>query len=95
MDESLRVLADVQRRRILDELLTPSLQADGGEETIYPLEEFPEEHQIELYHNHLPLLAEAGFIDWNQNTGAVTRGPRFNEISPLLERIENQARPNL
>ncbi|TMT77620.1 ArsR family transcriptional regulator [Haloterrigena sp. H1] len=89
MDELFSVLANAQRRRILNELLATSLQTDGGEEILYPAEEFPEEHQTELYHNHLPRLSEAGFIDWNQNTGSVTRGPRFNEISPLLERIKN------
>lgn len=42
-------------------------------------------------HVHLPKLAEAGYVDWNRDTGAITRGPRFDEVAPLLELIENHS----
>lgn len=39
----------------------------------------------ELYHNHLPALDAAGFIDWDPETDAVTRGPYYEDIRPLLQ----------
>jgi len=40
---------------------------------------------IALLHNHLPKLADSGFIDWDRDRQVVTRGPRFGEIEPLIE----------
>lgn len=47
--------------------------------------------QVELVHNHLPKLAEAGYVDWDRETGAISKGPRFDEIEPLLELMETHA----
>lgn len=38
----------------------------------------------DLFHDHLPKLDDAGFIDWNRTRGVVRRGPRFPEIAPLI-----------
>lgn len=43
----------------------------------------------ELFHNHLPKLDEAGFIDWKRERGVVRRGPRFPEIAPLIHLSNN------
>ena len=45
--------------------------------------------QLELPHRHLPQLDEAGFIDWDRETGRITRGEDFEEIRPLLELMDN------
>jgi hypothetical protein len=37
-----------------------------------------------LAHNHLPKLADAGFVDWDPETRTVSRGPAFAEIEPAL-----------
>lgn len=50
-----------------------------------------EESEIPLIHNHLPRLDEAGYIDWDRDTGAISKGPRFNEVEPLLTLIETHA----
>ena len=42
-----------------------------------------------LRHRHLPHLADAGYIEWDRDTNIVTRGPRFEEVEPLLRLIEN------
>ena len=42
-----------------------------------------------LFHVHLPKLDQAGFVDWDRDSGLVTRGPRFEEIEPLLELMSN------
>ena len=45
--------------------------------------------EIALTHTHLPKLADAGYIVWDRDTGEISKGPRFDEIEPLLELIEN------
>jgi hypothetical protein len=38
----------------------------------------------QLYHSHLPKLADAGYIEWNEDTQTIRQGPSFEEIAPLL-----------
>ena len=92
LDEQLSVLSNRHRRRLLMALaqrtpqpdrLAPSraLAADGG----------GEDQTIAVQHVHLPKLADHGFIDWDQDAHRVTKGPRFDEIEPLLTVLsENQ-----
>lgn len=39
---------------------------------------------IELYHNHVPKLAAAGVVEWDRDTGVVSRGPAFEQIEPVV-----------
>jgi len=48
----------------------------------------------ELFHAHLPKLAEAGYIEWNEDTHTVRRGPNFDDIAPLL-RLMHEHRDEL
>ena len=50
-----------------------------------------ETSEIQLTHNHLPKLEDAGYLEWDWDTGEISKGPRFDEIEPLLELIENHA----
>ncbi|RQG98481.1 transcriptional regulator [Natrarchaeobius oligotrophus] len=45
--------------------------------------------KLELYHTHLPKLADSGFVDWNTQTKTITRGSQFDEIEPLLTLLTN------
>jgi hypothetical protein len=47
--------------------------------------------EVALRHNHLPRLDESGYIDWDRDSGKLSKGPRFDEIEPILELIENHA----
>jgi hypothetical protein len=38
----------------------------------------------DLYHRHLPKLAEMGVIEWDRETHWVTRGPEYEQVRPLL-----------
>lgn len=40
--------------------------------------------QADLETVHLPMLDAADFIDWNPETGEISKGERFEEIEPLL-----------
>jgi hypothetical protein len=46
----------------------------------------PTDHRvrIELRHNHLPKLEEAGLVEWDRETGTVSRGPEFEAVEPAL-----------
>ncbi|MDF9747902.1 DUF7344 domain-containing protein [Natrinema salsiterrestre] len=91
MDEFLRIVSNGQRRQTLLELHGRSVQADGGVTIADPTENCTEESEIQLYHNHLPRLAEGDYIVWNQDTGEVRKRPKFDEIRPLLELLDSHA----
>ena len=93
MDEYFEGLANIHRRRLLVALLDHNPQQDGvtAPEAVHEGEKSLEVLQTELYHSHLPRLEEAGFIRWNRDTHEVVKGPRFDEIQPLLELMRDHA----
>lgn len=85
-DDMVITLADIRRRKLLLELLerdpggdSPVAVADTGRETDAA------ERRMQMRHVHLPKLADRGFVTWNERTHEATRGPKFDEIEPLLE----------
>jgi len=93
MDEYFEALANIHRRRLLVALLEHNPQQDDvtTPEDVHEGEKSLEVLQKELYHSHLPRLEEAGFIRWNRDTHEVVKGPRFDEIRPLLELMRDHA----
>lgn len=45
--------------------------------------------KLELFHSHLPKLAEKGYIEWNRDTETIRRGPNFDDIAPLLKLMDD------
>lgn len=41
--------------------------------------------QISMRHTHLPKLDEMGFIEWDQASDECSKGPEWEEITPLLQ----------
>jgi len=82
----LSAVSDRQRRMTL--LL---VHRDGvkRESDLLIRESGSDEVEQDLVANHLPALEEAGFIEWDRETGTISKGPRFDEIEPVLELIEN------
>ncbi|ELY62730.1 DUF7344 domain-containing protein [Natronococcus jeotgali] len=95
-DEAFRALSNATRRRgleVLHECDSPiDLDALPDKSGIY--EEPSESFEIVLYHNHLPRLDDTGFIDWDREQGTVVKGPRFDEVRPLLNVDEDSDNPN-
>lgn len=91
LDEMLRALADVHRRRLLVALLEHNPEkADDVHipEDIHTGQKEPERLHTLMFHIHLPHLEDAGFIRWEKETDTVVKGPRFEEIRPFLELID-------
>lgn len=94
LDEMLVALSDLHRRRLL-----VALQEHNPQEAyeMHVLEDVPageeelERFRLKMFHIHLPKLKEAGLIRWDKATETVARGPRFEEIRPLLELMDTHA----
>ena len=91
LDESLVVLSHPYRRRILSRLheQNPRDEAEFAAEELTDDADENDRLLLEIHHRHLPKLAEAGFIDWDREESVITRGPRFDEIVPLIELMVN------
>lgn len=50
-----------------------------------------EDLELDLFHRHLPKLDGAGFINWDREADIITRGPRFEEIAPLVRLMDGHA----
>jgi hypothetical protein len=93
-DTALNILAHKYRRRLLTALLEHNPQDDDDPQI--PGDDELEETdldslQIAMSHSHLPKLEEAGFIEWDEASDSVRKGPRFDEIRPLLELMQSHA----
>lgn len=75
-------LSDGKRRRILFTLL----EREGPVDIDPPPDDVSDRYRaaVERRHIHLPKLADHEFVEWNQRTDTVARGPRFAEIEPML-----------
>ncbi|RQG94887.1 hypothetical protein [Natrarchaeobius chitinivorans] len=45
----------------------------------------------ELYHEHLPILADSGFIEWTVDPLVAARGPRFEEVAIVFDALHGVA----
>lgn len=90
--EALATALGAQKWRVLSALLeTDRLDADPilrGDESLDS--EAYVSLVYELHHVHLPELADAGFVRFDRQTDAVTRGPLFEAIRPYLDGVEER-----
>jgi hypothetical protein len=82
IDSMMDVLSTHTRRVILMALL-----GDTTETSITTLERGPHRNinRIQLYHKHLPKLAESGYINWDDDADTISKGPKFSEVEPLVQ----------
>ena len=86
-DEMLDAIGAIQRRRVLVALLESPDHSIHGITELETGTEFGEDI-VAMKHVHLPKLDDYGFIRWNEESHAVWRGERFDEIEPLLELLD-------
>jgi len=87
LDELFDALSHPYRRRILTRLRkrNPREEADFSAAELADDADEIDRLVLEIHHQHLPKLAEAGFLDWDREEDVITRGPRFDEIAPLID----------
>ncbi|SHL34476.1 hypothetical protein SAMN05444342_3595 [Haladaptatus paucihalophilus DX253] len=91
LDDVLDVLANRYRRRLL---LTLIDQNDQDDDTQGPGDVTIEDEElnlpkIQMVHTHLPKLEDMGLIEWNRDSNEVKKGPKFEDIRPLLESMRD------
>jgi hypothetical protein len=92
-DTIFEVLAAQQRRTILLEVLAGNPASDHVETADSGAASVTEvsAERAALYHNHLPKLEQEGFIRWDRDEHVIEKGPRFSEIKPMLELLDDHA----
>lgn len=88
LDVALSVLAGRYRRALLGALLASGPTETG--EPVHPSDIYrptvdPRSFEMEMHHTHLPKLEQREYIEWDRDTDLVWRGPRFDEVRPILE----------
>lgn len=88
-DTLLDAMAHVQRRKLLMALMEhnpqddlPVVIGDDGDAADVM------DRLVTMHHQHLPKLAEYGFIEWDRDSHEVHKGPQFQEIRPLLKLLD-------
>lgn len=86
-----RALGDTHRRRLLvalselphaDDTLSVPEDVHLGDRDEAALE-------LSLYHTHLPLLEQAGYVQWDEAADRVGVGDAFDEIRPVLRLLHD------
>ncbi|ARS89125.1 hypothetical protein [Natrarchaeobaculum aegyptiacum] len=93
-DRIFEVLATEPRRQLVLSLAAaPEDEAVGlPEAAANPrLEPDPSRLTVELHHRHLPILADAEYVEWQRSPFTARRGPRFDELEALLESLHDNA----
>lgn len=94
MDDAFRILSDTHRRRLLVALLDADPRSDEGlaiPEAVHRGDRERHRLHVEMVHTHCPLLEAAGVIRWDRDANEVQTGPRFEELRPLLELLDENA----
>lgn len=87
LNRSLDAISHPYRRRILTRLHDRNPREESSFTTDSVADDIDDDDwlQLEIHHRHLPKLADLGFVDWDREENVVRRGPRFDEVAPLIE----------
>lgn len=82
LSTALHALAHEDRRAVLEKLV---------EDNEAEVEVLNQQKKAALIHNHLPKLADHGYIEYShtENAITVTRGPAWQMLADLYERATN------
>lgn len=87
-------LASRYRRQLLLAMFAANPQDDDGLDPLNLLKQGEatddlDVTQVSLHHVHLPKLADMGFIQWDRESGDISRGSKWEDIAPLLRLMKN------
>lgn len=87
LDDALEALSHSRRRQLLFALQESESGVDAVPEDVVD-GEVTERVVVDYAHVHLPLLEQQGYVRWDPDRDEVSRGPRFDELEPLLEAVK-------
>lgn len=93
-DRCFKAVSAEPRRQIIASLLEapPDRSVSLPESAINPnIPVDTETLRVALHHNHLPMLAERGYIEWGSEPFEAFRGPRFEEVAAIFEALYSTA----
>ncbi|OVE82808.1 hypothetical protein [Natronolimnobius baerhuensis] len=93
-DTVFNALSSEPRRQLIVSLLDagPNQSVPLPESAIMPnVPPNPKELRQELYHVHLPMLADMEFITWESEPLVASCGPRFDEVAVVIEALHAEA----
>ena len=93
-DRCFRAVSAEPRRQIITSLLDtpPNGSVSLPESAINPnVPVDAEALRVKLYHNHLPMLSEMGYVEWDSEPFEAFRGPNFEEVSIIFEALYSTA----
>lgn len=85
-----KALAAEPRRQLIVSLLDtpPGQPVPLPESAVNPnIPADPEELRQELYHRHLPMLADREFINWEAEPLTATRGSQFEQVATVFKAL--------
>jgi predicted transcriptional regulator len=96
LDDLYRAIADGRRRELLFALVEHNPQEEISiPDDVPPGDRDRRRVHVEMVHNHLPLLEEMGFIEWDREAHHVVKGPQFTAVRPVLEALREYHETNL
>jgi len=84
LDSVMNALTKPERRLVLLRLLDDPVDVDVESIT---REISDENARLQLYHVHLPKLADEGYVEWDTESETVSRGPDFAYVEPVLRML--------
>jgi len=88
-DSQLTAIQHVERRRVLLMLLRSTANDAAFDDGRAPTETDVRKLKLQMYHVHLPKLERMGLIESTGGWYDIRRGPRFDDIAPLLRVIDD------
>lgn len=84
-DQVMDTLGHRYRRRLAGRLLEENPQHAGA---VRGHERGASVNETERVHVHLPKLEDAGYITWDRRRGTIEKGPRWEELAPVVELLQ-------
>ncbi|SEP05778.1 hypothetical protein SAMN04487948_11261 [Halogranum amylolyticum] len=91
-EEAFDLLAHEHCRRLFVALAGSDHRAEHGVASDWVVDEIDDSDLLEKgrYYDHLSKLVDLGFVQWDRETDTITRGERFDELSPLFDRLASR-----